>query len=149
MEIAMSEERSQESHAMDRKNDSEKSSYISYPVRIRIISQKGTCAFSHKVGDEWIYTYEPGEGKKPVTPNICDAALHMLYLYLKPLWWGATIPAPVPDPDTFFCACPDPINPVVFELKRLKDQPIYLHFPEKLDIYLDRDKVDSELEEKQ
>ena len=117
--------------------------YVSYPVRIRILSQKGTCAHAHKVGDEWICKYEPG--KPPEVPNICYAALNAILYNLKALWWGAPIPAPVPDPDTFFVACPDPLNPVVFELKRLKDQPIYLHYPDHLDLYKERGKIDSEL----
>jgi uncharacterized repeat protein (TIGR04076 family) len=123
-----------------------KSQYVTYPVRIRVISQKGTCACCHKVGQEWLCKYEAD--KPPEIPNICWAALNPILYNLKALWWGAPIPAPVPDPDTFFCACPDPLNPVVFELKRLKDEPIYLHFPEKLDIFLDRKKIDAKLKKK-
>ncbi len=126
--------------------DAAKSRYVSYPVRVRIISQKGHCAHTHQAGDEWICKYEPG--RPPEVPNICWSALQVILYNLKFLWWGAPIPAPVPDPDTFFVACPDPLNPVVFEMKRLKDQPICLHFPEELDTYLDRDKIDSELSER-
>jgi len=103
--------------------------YVTYPVRIKVISQKGTCVFCHEVGDQWIYKYEPG--KKPKTPDICDGALHTMSLYLKALWWGAPIPFPTPDPDTIISGCLDPNNPVVFELKRLRDQPIYYNFSYK------------------
>lgn len=116
--------------------------YITYPVRIKVISQKGTCVSEHKVGQEWIITYQPGP---PKIPDICPAALMPILYNLKALWWGAPIPAPVPDPDTFYCCCPDPLNPVVFELKRLKDKPIRISFPEKLDVYKDRGKINKRL----
>lgn len=120
--------------------------YKSYPVRIRIVSQKGACSFCHKVGDEWIYKYEPG--KTPEIPNICDASLNMLFIYLRALSWGAPKPTPGPDPDRFLAACPDPNNPVVFELKRLKDQPIYFHFPDLLTSRLNNSKTNSNIKSK-
>jgi uncharacterized repeat protein (TIGR04076 family) len=108
-------------------NPSIKHQYVSYPVKIRVVSVKGTCALGHKVGQEWISTYDTGKG--PDTPNICAAALMPMLANLKALQWGAPIAAPTPDPDTIYCCCPDPLNPVVFETKRLKDKPIYLKFP--------------------
>jgi len=100
--------------------------YKSYPVRIRVVSQKGWCGMCHKVGDEWIYVFEPG--KPPNTPNICESALHAMFCYLRVLWFDGKFPWPTPDPDTIRVACPDAANPVVFELKRLRDQPIYPHY---------------------
>ena len=96
--------------------------YKSYPIRIKVISQKGWCGMQHKVGDEWIYKMEPG--KAPEIPNICAEAFNSLFIYIKALMWGGKFPFPTQDPDTFLVACPDAANPVVFELKRLKDQPI-------------------------
>ncbi len=107
-----------------------KREYKTYPVRIKVVSQKGSCVFCHEVGDEWIYKYEPG--KKPETPDICDVALHTMSIYLKPLWWGATIPFPMRDPDILTVACPDPDNTVVFELKRLREQPIYRSYGDRI-----------------
>ena len=94
----------------------------SYPIRIKVISQKGHCAMGHKVGDEWIYTWEQG---KPKTPDICDIALHAMSCNVRVLWFDGTFPWPKPDPDTINMRCPDPGNKVVFELKRLRDQPVY------------------------
>jgi len=96
--------------------------YKSYPVRIKVVSQKGWCGMCHQVDDEWLYKFEPG--KVPDVPNICPEAFHSLFIYIKPLLWGAVIPFPTQDPDTFLVTCPDAGNPVVFELKRLKDQPM-------------------------
>ena len=104
--------------------------YKTFPVKIRVISQKGLCVLCHKVGDEWIYKYEPG--KRPETPDICDGALHAMSIYLRPLCWGATIPFPMRDPDTLSVACPDPDNTVVFELKRLREQPIYHSYGDRI-----------------
>jgi uncharacterized repeat protein (TIGR04076 family) len=142
----MAEKQVQKKTGKGVKGKAAKSQYVTYPVRIKVISQKGTCSCLHKVGQEWTCKYEAD--KPPQVPNICFAALMPILYNLKALWWGAPIPAPVPDPDTFFCCCPDPLNPVVFELKRLKDKPIYLHFPEKLDEYLDRKKISAKLKKK-
>ena len=93
--------------------------YIAYPVRIKVISQKGTCAMGHKVGDEWVYAFKPF---KPETPDICPFVLNDLMPYFWTLWFGGTFPWPTPAPDTCREACPDPDNPVIFELKRLRDK---------------------------
>ena len=99
--------------------------YKSYPVRIRVISQKGWCGMGHKVGDEWTYVFEPA---KPKTPDICESALHTMFCHLRVLWFDGRFPWPTPDPDTCNVACPDAANPVVFELKRLRDEPIYHYY---------------------
>ena len=95
--------------------------YMTYPVKIKVVSQKGWCGTCHKVGDEWIYAIEPG--RPPKTPDICPAALASMYKNIWIFWVGGILPWPTPDPDTCNVACPDAANPVVFELKRLRDQP--------------------------
>jgi len=95
--------------------------YISYPIRIKVISQKGHCAMGHRLDNEWIYAFEPG---KPQNPNICEIALHTMFPHARVLWFGGIFPWPTQDEDTVHVACPDPYNPVVFELHRLKDQAI-------------------------
>jgi len=119
--------------------------YITYPVRIKIVSQKGKCAYCHKVGDEWICKHEPG--KPPEVPDICFSALSVILGVLDALWWGATIPAPTHEPGTYHVVCPDPYNRVTFELKRLKDQPIHLKFGRESDFRLDYKQIASKLKE--
>lgn len=53
-----------------------KSRYKSYPVRITVVKQKGRCGMGHKVGDAWMYNFEPG---KPSLPPICEVALHTMF----------------------------------------------------------------------
>ena len=85
-----------------------------YDVVVKVISQKGTCAAGHKVGDEWIIS-----GKEFKTPqDICLYVFGSLYPIIMALKYGGTFPWAT-DPDAVPSACPDPDNPVVFEVKRL------------------------------
>ncbi len=83
-----------------------------YEVRVRVISQNGTCAAGHKVGDEWVIS-----GKTPA--GICISAFHALLPNARTLRFGGSFPWES-DPDVSTIACPDASNPVVFELRRVK-----------------------------
>jgi uncharacterized repeat protein (TIGR04076 family) len=76
----------------------------------RVISQKGTCAAGHKVGDEFVI------GDK-TPPNLCSWAFSALFPSATVLQYGGSFPWEE-DPDKTTVACPDPGNPVVFELRR-------------------------------
>jgi len=79
-------------------------------VIARVISQKGTCAAQHKVGDEFVM----GE-KTP--PNLCSWAFHSIFPFAQVLQFGGSFPWEK-DKDKAVVACPDSENPVVFELRR-------------------------------
>ncbi len=82
-----------------------------YEVAVKVISQKGTCAQEHKVGEEWVI------GSK--TPaGICLSAFNVLFPTARVLMFGGSFPWET-DPDVTTVACPDAANPVVFELRRL------------------------------
>ena len=83
-----------------------------YDVAVRVISQKGTCAAEHKVGDEWVISDKSPEG-------MCLSAFNALYPSARVLMFGGTFPWQT-DPDATTIACPDAENPVVFELRRLR-----------------------------
>jgi len=83
-----------------------------YDVVVKVISQKGTCALEHKVGDEWVIGHKTPEG-------ICGAAFNALYPAAWVLMFGGAFPWET-DPDACTVACPDAQNPVVFELRRLR-----------------------------
>ncbi len=83
-----------------------------YKIIVKVISQKGTCAAEHKVGDEWVIGSKSAEG-------ICLSAFNSLYHYARVLMFGGSFPWEA-DPDVTTIACPDAQNPVVFELKRLR-----------------------------
>jgi uncharacterized repeat protein (TIGR04076 family) len=79
-------------------------------VVARVISQKGTCAAGHKVGDEFAI----GE-KTP--PALCSWAFYTLFPFAQVLQFGGSFPWEE-EPNKTTVACPDPGNPVVFELRR-------------------------------
>jgi uncharacterized repeat protein (TIGR04076 family) len=79
-------------------------------VIARVISQKGTCAAGHKVGDEFVV----GE-KTP--PKLCAWAFYSLFPFASVLQFGGSFPWDK-DPNKTSVTCPDPANPVVFELRR-------------------------------
>jgi uncharacterized repeat protein (TIGR04076 family) len=84
-----------------------------YPVKIEVISQKGTCHLGHKVGDTWTV--------KDVTPcGMCIGAFNSLSLQLKMLEFGGQFPWK-PNKDILECACPDGDNPVIFKLTRIRE----------------------------
>ena len=75
-----------------------------------VISQKGACAAGHKVGDKFII------GQK--TPaGLCSWAFNALFPFAEVLEFGGALPWEK-DPNKATVACPDPENPVVFEVRR-------------------------------
>ena len=83
-----------------------------YEVVAKVISQEGTCACEHKVGDEWVI------GNK--TPaGICLSAFQALLPDTRALMFGGSFPWQS-DPDISRIPCPDIKNPLIFELRRLR-----------------------------
>jgi len=85
-----------------------------YNVQVRVISQKGTCAIGHKVGDEFVISRTTPEG-------ICLSAFNTFFPAMRTLMFGGTFPWS-DDPDTATMACPDAENPVVFKLTRIREE---------------------------
>ncbi len=83
-----------------------------YEVVAKVVSQKGTCAAEHKVGDEWVIGEKTPEG-------MCLWAFGSLYPFAQVLIFGGAFPWEA-DPDVCTVVCPDAENPVVFELRRLR-----------------------------
>jgi uncharacterized repeat protein (TIGR04076 family) len=81
-----------------------------YQITAKVISQKGTCEAGHKVGDEFVI----GRG---TPPGMCSWAFHILFPFAEVLQFGGSFPWEK-DPDRAIVACPDPDNPVVFELRK-------------------------------
>ncbi len=79
-------------------------------VIAKVISQKGTCEVGHKVGDEFIIGQQ-------TPPNLCSWAFHSLFPFAEVLQFDGAFPWEQ-DRDKATVACPDPANPVVFELRR-------------------------------
>jgi len=79
-------------------------------VIARVISQKGFCGAGHRVGDEFVIA-------EKTAPDMCSWAFYTLFPFAEVLQFGGSFPWEG-DPDRTTVACPDPANPVVFELKR-------------------------------
>ena len=77
----------------------------------RVVSQKGACEAGHRVGDEFII--DPL--KTPA--GMCPWALYTLFPFAGVLQFGGSFPWEK-DPGKTRVACPDPDNPLVFELRR-------------------------------
>ena len=76
-----------------------------------VISQQGTCSAGHKLGDEFVI----GQG----TPaGMCSWAFCALFQFATVLQSGCSFPWETEEGKTTV-ACPDPENPVVFELRRI------------------------------
>jgi len=85
-----------------------------YKVAVKVVSQKGFCANNHKVGDEWVIG-----GTTPA--GICLSAFDVICPYIWVLMCGGALPWES-DPDIATnIACSDAKNPVVFELRRLRE----------------------------
>ncbi len=83
-----------------------------YDVIARVISQKGSCVAGHKVGDEFLI----GD----ITPQgMCSWAFYSVFPFISTLQYNGSFPWET-DSQKAIVACPDPGNPVVFELRRVK-----------------------------
>ena len=79
-------------------------------IEVEVISQKGTCSAGHKVGDKFTIGQLTG-------PHFCSWAFHFLFPFAEGLQFGGSFPWEK-DKNKTTVACPDPENPVVFELRR-------------------------------
>ncbi|MDH5483257.1 MAG: TIGR04076 family protein [Candidatus Bathyarchaeota archaeon] len=82
-------------------------------VEVTVKSQKGKCAFGHKVGDKIIF-----DGKS-VKGNVCYSALMVILPKVYAMRYGVELPW-AEDKNVIHNACPDAENPVVFEIRRIK-----------------------------
>ena len=83
-----------------------------YEVVAKVISQEGTCSLEHKVGDEFHIA-------ERTHADMCPWAFYALFPFISVLQFGGEFPWEE-DRDKTTVACPDPANPVVFELRRLR-----------------------------
>jgi len=76
----------------------------------RVISREGECSAGHEVGDEFVIDQKTVAG-------MCSWAFQTIFPFAQVLQFGGSFPWE-DDPDRATVACPDPANPVVFELRR-------------------------------
>ena len=83
-------------------------------VEAKVISQKGTCGLGHKPGDVARFTKLGVEGK------ICIHALYSMMPGVFAMMFDVKFPW-LEDPEKKTHACPDAYNPVVFEIKKIRE----------------------------
>ncbi len=83
-------------------------------ITITEIMGTGTCPYKLKPGDSWEVH---GEG---VPQHFCSWAFQSIFPFLTVLRFGGSFPWGGPGDKTSVC-CPDPANPVVFELERIEE----------------------------
>ncbi|MFC1555927.1 TIGR04076 family protein [candidate division KSB1 bacterium] len=83
-------------------------------VKLKVISQEGSCASGHKVGDETTITEFGVDGK------ICIHALYSVMPKVFAFLYDAEFPW-LSNPDISTHACPDAYNPVVFQVEKIRE----------------------------
>jgi uncharacterized repeat protein (TIGR04076 family) len=82
-------------------------------IKVEVKSVKGKCALGHKAGD--VFYFRGG-----TTPaELCVEAMLTVIPTARTLMFKGTH-FWVDDPDAIDVCCPDPVNLVVFEVRRLK-----------------------------
>ena len=85
-----------------------------HKIVAKVISQKGTCQVGHQVGDTVVFDGESVQGK------ICISALYSMLPKVFAMHCDAQFPW-LEDKDVATHACPDAYNPVVFEVRRIRE----------------------------
>jgi uncharacterized repeat protein (TIGR04076 family) len=83
-------------------------------VELRVTEQRGTCGFGHRVGDVIVF-----DGRK-VDGEICLSVLCGVLPKVFAMRHGVEFPW-LEDKDVATHACPDADNPVVFEVRRVRE----------------------------
>lgn len=86
-----------------------------YRIEVKVLSQTGTCHFGHQVDDVIVFDGETIQGR------ICISALYSLMPKVFAMRYGAEFPWLKDNKDVSTHACPDAFNPVVFEIRRIRN----------------------------
>jgi uncharacterized repeat protein (TIGR04076 family) len=88
-------------------------------VILKIVSVKGSCAAGHKEGQEFDLSKDFTLGTSGDIRAICPSAFHAIFPSWKVLRHGGEF-SWEEDKEKTRIACPDPFNPVVMEVRRIK-----------------------------
>jgi len=88
-------------------------------VILKIVSVKGTCAAGHYVGQEFDLSKDFTLGASGNKTALCPSAFHAVFPSWRVLRHGGEFPWEE-DKDMTTIACPDPFNPLVMELRRIR-----------------------------
>jgi len=88
-------------------------------VVVKILSVKGTCNAKHYVGQEFDLSQDFTLGMSGDPRALCPGAFNAIFPSWRVLRHGGEFPWEE-DREKVHIACPDPFNPVVMELRRVK-----------------------------
>lgn len=86
-----------------------------FDIVVKVRSQKGFCAAGYEVGDEMYFFKDEIGGKLK-----CIDALSTLMPCIYAMHYGVAFPWQKLDPDHNTIPCPDVVNPVIFEVRRIR-----------------------------
>ena len=89
-------------------------------VILKIVSVKRTCNAGHREGQEFDLSNEFTLGITKDGRALCPSAFHAAFPYYRVLRYSGEFPWEA-NKDMAHAACPDPFNPVVMELRRVKE----------------------------
>jgi uncharacterized repeat protein (TIGR04076 family) len=89
-------------------------------VVMKILSVKGTCEAKHEVGQEFDLSGDFTLGMSGCPNTICPSLFYAIYPNYRVLRFGGSFPWDK-DPNVTQVACPDPLNPVVVQLRRIQE----------------------------
>jgi len=84
-----------------------------FDIEVTVKSVKGTCHFGCKPGDKIYFN------GKTIKGNVFYSALMAILPKVYAMQYGAEFPW-AKNKDTIHNVCPDPENPVLFEIKRIR-----------------------------
>ncbi len=90
-------------------------------VVLKVVSVSGTCAAGHRAGQEFDLSKDFVLGLSGEPNALCPSAFYAIFPSWRVLRHGGAYPWEE-DPDKTTIACPDPFNPVVMELRRIKSE---------------------------
>lgn len=91
-----------------------------YKVLMKVISVRGTCEAAHQAGQEYDLGGDVTLGTSGKPGTLCQALYIAAYPNFRALKFGGSVPWEQ-DPDVIHVACPDPFNPVVVQLRRVRE----------------------------
>ena len=95
---------------------------MTHPAKVvlKVTSVQGTCVAGLKVGDAFDLSEDFTLGYSGRGKTLCPAAFYAAYPHWRILRFGGELPWEA-DKDTAHVACPDPLNPLIMELKRIRE----------------------------
>ncbi len=90
-------------------------------VVMKVVSVKGTCEAKHQVGQEYDLSGDVTIGLSGKPGAICPALYIAAYPNFRALKFGGSLPWEQ-DPDIAHVCCTDPFNPVVVQLRRIREE---------------------------